>query len=650
MATAALLAVIAVSVAIALAASEPELVQERLAWTAIHPVDWGLEDIAGLRSGRISLRDGPDGPTLVVYRLRTSEAPEFPARVQSRTPTLSEGSFILADFTAGIRNRLDGFFNSFERAPSRAAATLAAAPDGRVGLRLSYTREERGFCGLWVHFFDVTQPPHERVFLDARSLTTLSFWVRGAEGGERVLLKLADERWERIGDALPLGEVGDFLPAGRVETEWQQAVVPLSAFPEGIADSSLASLVLEGIAPAHGEVYVSRLAVSRSPDALPPLPDPAAPAAAEASPRAIWIWNTRELLDDPAKRDGLVGLLAANDFDTAFLQLVSAPGDSLPAGEIDPDPQLRDLLTRLHSNGIRVYALDGFKRYALPEYHPAILATIRNVARYNAESAEAERFHGVRYDIEPYLLPGFHGPRQGKILGGYLDILARGAQLARESGLRFGADIPFWYDAPDEMTFEPVTTSFRGVKKPVSEHVIDLVDDIAIMDYRTTAYGADGIIRHAEGELRYADLLGKQAYVALETGPLPDETLIDFEGEAAALPVEDRPGAGHVGLASLGDSALVLWRPTPDSAASAARTLELELPGLGVEPDRILWWPATRRIAVPGAKLSFAELGLAPLEQALAETTRELAGHASFAGFAIHYSESYRSLREPEPR
>ncbi|NNK48926.1 MAG: hypothetical protein HKP01_08650 [Gemmatimonadetes bacterium] len=648
---AALVAVITVSAAIALAGPEPGPEQEALAWTAIHPDDWGLEDIAGLRSGRISLRDGPDGPTLVVYRLRAAEVPDFPPRVQSRTPTLTEGSYVVADFDGGIRNRLDGFFNSFEQAPSRAAAALATAPDGRVGLHLSYTREERGFCGLWVHFFDATRPPHERIFLDARSLATLSFWVRGAEGGERVVLKLADERWERLGDAVSLGEVGDFLPSGRVETEWQQAVVPLGSLPEGIADSSLASLVLEGIAPARGDIYVSRLAVSRSPDALPPVPDPTKRAAVvDVSPRATWIWNTRELLDDPAKRDGLLGFFAENGFDTVFLQLVSAPGGSLPAGEIDPDPGLRDLLTRLHASGVRVYALDGFKRYALPEYHPAILATIRNVARYNAESAESERFYGVRYDIEPYLLPGFHGPRQGEILGGYLDILARGANLAREGGLRFGADIPFWYDAPDEKTFEPVTTSFRGVEKPVSEHVIDLVDDIAIMDYRTAAYGADGVIRHAEGELRYADLVGKQAYVALETGILPDEILVDFEGEGGALPVDDRAGSGHVGLAALGDSALVIWRPAPDPAPSSGQTLEPVLTGLGVEPRAVVWWPATRRIAVPGGKLSFAGLGLESLQQALIETTRELGGHDSFAGFAIHYSESYRKLVEPERR
>ncbi len=564
---------------------------------------------------------------------------------------MTGGRFIVDDFSGGNRNHLGGFFNAFEQSPSRARAALAAAPDGRFGLRLSYTREEQGFCGLWVHLFDVTRPPHERAFLDVRRLTTLSFWVRGSDGGERVLLKLADERWERLGDALTLGELGRFLPSGRVETDWQQAVVPLSALPEDLAPANLASIVLEGLAPIRGEVYVSRLALSEDPDSLPSLPDPIAdPAKGQASPNAIWIWNTRELLDDAGRQDGLVRFLAARRFDTAFLQLVSAPGDPSAVGEIDPDPTLRGLLAKFTHNGIRVYALDGFKRYALPEYHPAVLATIRNIARYNAESAEAERFHGVRYDIEPYLLPGFHGPRRDEILRGYLDILARGARLAHESGLRFGADIPFWYDAPDEVTFEPVTLAFRGVEKPVSEHVIDLVDDVAIMDYRTTAYGADGIIRHAESELRYADQVNKPVYVALETGHLPDETLIHFGGEIAREPLEDRGGVGYVGLATVGDSALVVWRPQPDSAASPGQALAAEMARLGLEATEVLWWPATRLVAVPGDKLSFAGLGAQPLQQTLDESARELAGHDSFAGFAIHYSESYRTLLEEESR
>lgn len=628
-------------------AGQSQTRQEASLAAAVHPADWGLSDIARVTSGRISLIDDPDGARIEVYRLSDAPAPAFPEHVRSERPPFSQSHFVVADFSAGVRNRVGGFFNAFAKAPSRASAALAPAPDGRMGLRLSYGREELGFCGAWIHFFDVTRPPDERVFLDATSAATLSFWVRGDRGDERVSLKLADVRWERRGDAVPLGDVGDFLPSGRIGTEWQQAVIPLSEIPEGIVLSELASMVLEGLAPSQGQIYLSRVAFSEGSDRLPPLPDPVPrTGGADISPRAIWIWNTAELLESPDLRQRLFRFLGAEGFETAFLQLVSAPASRLPEGEVDPDPRMRDLLTRFHELGIRVYALDGYKRYALPEYHPAVLATIGNVARFNEHSAEPERFYGVRYDIEPYLLPGFRGPRRGAILNGYLELLARGAQLASEDGLRFGADIPFWYDAPDEISFEPVTAVFRGIEKPVSQHVIDLVDDVAIMDYRTTAYGSDGIIRHAEAELRYASQRNKPAYVALETGRLPDETLIDFGGEPMRGPPDGRSASGRVGLAPLGDSVLVIWSPPPGRGIverSEADALA-DLAHRGGDAASVLWWPTTGRIAVPGGKLSFAGLGVAPLQDALEETIRELGDYDSFAGFAIHYSDSYMDL------
>ena len=76
--------------------------------------------------------------------------------------------------------------------------------------------------------------------LDVRPFEALSFWIRGEVGGEALQVRLADERWERIGDALTIGPVSNFLPSGRVEAEWQQAVIPRSAIPPRLDRSLLA--------------------------------------------------------------------------------------------------------------------------------------------------------------------------------------------------------------------------------------------------------------------------------------------------------------------------------------------------------------------------------------------------------------------------
>jgi hypothetical protein len=294
-------------------------------------------------------------------------------------------------------------------------------------------------------------------------------------------------------------------------------------------------------------------------------------------------------------------------------------------------------VSALHDGGIEVYALDGSRELALPANHEVVFETIRHVIRFNEGAEPDERFDGVRYDIEPYLLPGFHGPRRPEILLGYLEVLSRGADLARAGGLRFGADIPFWFDSPDEVTYEAVTARFRGAEKPVSEHVIDLADDVAVMAYRTQAFGADGVLRQAADELRYASTQGKRAWIALETGPLPDETLIDFKGEPRPDRRDLAVGSGAVGIAAAGDSLVVIWAPAGAPALQTGAHADAAI-------DSVRWWPVTRRVEVPAAKLSFWTLGPDRLRETMAEVEGEAGHQESFAGFAIHYSESYGAL------
>ena len=590
-----------------------------------------------MRGGQIGLIHESEGIRLEVYRLRDEPPREFPPSRLSAEPALSGNSFVVSDFHSGVRNQLGGLFSAFAQPPSEARVALADAPDGRRGLRLTFEKAAGGFCGAWIHFFDITSPPDERVYLDARALSTLSFWVRGARGGERLRVKVADREWERRGDALAIGDLGDFLLSGRVESGWQQAVIPLDRLPARLDRSALASLVLEGTGPAHGEVYVSRLALSRGAAPLPSLPAPVAvPSEANPGPAATWIWNTADYLGQPERQDSLARFLSSHGFGTAFLQLVSARGESITSRGIEPDDRLGRLVGTLHASAFRCTRSterrsSPFRRITTP-CTPRSATSGATTSVWRPPSAST----GSGMTFEPYLLPGFHGPRRAEILQGYLEVLARGAELAREGGLRFGADIPFWFDSPDEATFERVTAEFRGERKPVSEHVIDLADDIAVMAYRTSAFGADGILRQAEGELRYATRAGKRAWVALETGVLPDETLVEFAGEPAADPDELPPEGGAIGMVSAGDSLLVLWRP-PGTADSEHRLPEGEF-------DSARWWPIARRVAVPADKLSFARPGLDSMRIAMGETARELSHLDAFAGFAIHYSESYGAL------
>ena len=120
------------------------------------------------------------------------------------------------------------------------------------------------------------------------------------------------------------------------------------------------------------------------------------------------------------------------------------------------------LIGKIHASNIRVSALFGDKSWALPAWHSFVLSTVKNVGRFNAESAPAERFDGIHLDVEPYLLPGFNGPRHDEFLKDYLTMLSDVCDEAHRSHLTVGADIPFWYGEPDEFGYKDFIPQFKA--------------------------------------------------------------------------------------------------------------------------------------------------------------------------------------------
>jgi hypothetical protein len=356
--------------------------------------------------------------------------------------------------------------------------------------------------------------------------------------------------------------------------------------------------------------------------------------------KALWVWNTAEILASKGLQQELLRFLRGQGFTRIFLQLPEGKNSGSIPGELTLDPdKLRPLLTTLNGAGVAVSALDGFKDYALPDWHDGVLRTVENVIHYNRESAPSERFSGIHYDVEPYLLKGFAGPRRQAFLQGYLELLEKIVQKTKPSQTHFGVDIPFWYDASDELTGKPIPIAFRGVSKSTSEHVIDLVDEVAIMDYRTAAYGADGVIAMAQDELAYASKQGKTVFVGLETTELPDEELIDFNGVPSSDLDRKVPNSRFVVLVP-GKDATTLHLVSPSHWLGLRRELEAR----GIDLTSLLWWPVRNTTLVPGHRLTFSSLGADQLHQTMIEAQSELGRFSSFAGFAVHDYLGYRRL------
>jgi hypothetical protein len=352
--------------------------------------------------------------------------------------------------------------------------------------------------------------------------------------------------------------------------------------------------------------------------------------------RALWVWSTAEILADEAERADFLDFVADQAIERVFLHVPAAEGEAPSAGYVPFDGDaLAPLLAALHARGALTYALDGDPNYVRPENHAGVLRTVRRVVEHNRSRPPEERFHGVRYDIEPYLLPGFQGPRRQQILDQYVRLIAALAEVAHEGGLRVGADVPFWLDGPDEETGQPFEAELEGVRWGVLRHVMATVDDVAVMAYRTTAEGPNGVLRGAGHEIVLGNGLDRaDVFVGVETTRIPDEELHTFRG---------RPRAG---LPTLPDARWVVAEELERgrvriSLVEGAEALAV-LARRAADTNRLRHWFAGQPLPLPGDMLSFHSLGADAMRSVTDEIVRRFRAQSSFLGLAFH---DYRGLR-----
>lgn len=301
----------------------------------------------------------------------------------------------------------------------------------------------------------------------------------------------------------------------------------------------------------------------------------------------IWIWNVREVLDDPelplriCRRVGCSKVLV-----------------QMPA--LSDEAQLWAAYVRFFARaqeaGIEAIALDGYPE-AIQDPRP-LADKIRQLLRL----MEPRTLAGVQLDIEPYLLPGFlaneRGPRQ------FLEAI----ELMREAvdgRTRLSMVIPFWL------------TSITVNGRPLAFAVMDRADEVAVMSYRTDL---EAVRRIADDTLRYGDAIGTPVWLALET---------------TRLPVEHRVVLTRDSRLQLADAILdrargrVLLSPFPS-----------QLPDDAHEGFRI-----HHRYTVRPEGLTFAGRSLAEVRTAVGHLL-ERVPNPSFAGVLLHDLSGIRALTE----
>lgn len=402
----------------------------------------------------------------------------------------------------------------------------------------------------------------------------------------------------------------------------------------------------------------------------------AAPKA--ASDRTLWVWDAAPLLHDTRARGAFFDFCRARGITIAWIQV------SVRSGALDAAPDWQRLLADAHAAGLRVHALDGAPDYVLRHNHGTVIEIVDAIARFNTQAPATSRFDGVHLDNEPYLLPEWHDPAaRERLLADYMELNEIIEKKTNGAGLEFGVDIPFWWQSRDSETGDAVgAVEFRGVRKAASYHLLDLVDNVGIMDYRNVAEGADGLIAHATDLLRYANTAQTRVFIGVETAlepPVPywfltgvprqsfrqaiakSRTLVarrdlrivhDREHVHLGVPASDRDARPR--LIELGKAFGVVPTTSAGMVASARRALleEGEWRDPAVDPivdDDGRAFGGIRAIRTMPPKTTFAGRSNAEMDRELTTAERAFASFKSYAGIAIHHYESYRSRFDGGP-
>lgn len=208
--------------------------------------------------------------------------------------------------------------------------------------------------------------------------------------------------------------------------------------------------------------------------------------------RAVWLWNTKLLLDE--SKDPLV-FLESKQINKIYLQIDTSISNSI----------YQHFIEKVNSKGIQVAALDGDANWTIELGTSHLDKFLNWLEQYQQQATETQQFIGIHLDIEPYTTPLWNENRMFAIEN-FQQLVLQAKEKAQQLSLPLELDIAFWYD---EVNYQ--TKYGRGI---LSNWAINHSDSVTIMAYRDYS---NGIIRSVKHEITYAKRVGKKVVIGVET-------------------------------------------------------------------------------------------------------------------------------------
>jgi len=315
-------------------------------------------------------------------------------------------------------------------------------------------------------------------------------------------------------------EIGRLTGTQLNGTSWSTHVFPLP--PEVLGSPGLGAvrLLLEG--SGAGWVAVGQAAFCRSPEESA-VPATAAPAVHPLR-KALWVWETAEILPDPARQEGLVSFCRRNGVTDLFCQVpYDYKDDTIVLHHV---AEQRSFNAAARAAGVTVHALDGAPDFVFARNHGRLFRLLDALDDFNRQGSPEGRYAAVHMDNEPYVLPEWKDPAVRREL--LTDFIALNRELRRRcnaADMAYGVDIPFWWDSSDAEGKAAFTVAGPKGDVPLLEALFPLIQNVGIMSYRERVTGVNGVVACCRTEFELGHRLGVSVFAAVElgTGPLVEK-------------------------------------------------------------------------------------------------------------------------------
>ncbi|WP_223066493.1 hypothetical protein [Paenibacillus caui] len=264
---------------------------------------------------------------------------------------------------------------------------------------------------------------------------------------------------------------------------------------------------------------------------------------------ATWLWNTEVIT---RQGDAAVDFISKEGVQVLFLQIDRTLSEEA----------YRSFAAKASARGIQVHALAGSPEWARSRNSDEAEAFVAWVRAYNERAKPGEKFTGIQFDVEPYLLEDWKSERR-EIVREWADNMQEWAEKGREAGLSVGAAVPFWlndikFHRDRQREDEPGSRE----SVPFGQEVVDMMDYVAIMAYRNRAAG---IYDAAKPLLDEGDRQKKKVWIGVEFAKTDEGPKVSFHRKSMKTVDRElarltRLGAAHESFAGIAVHSYEAWQ------------------------------------------------------------------------------------------